>query len=211
MNFISSAISSSGDWRKRRRFMDAARPFVESLVTLPENERVYEDSLFEELKMKPAQVAELQSFLERTFAVKYDAREFATKCDSLATAFELTLTLPGFLKELDASAAVAAALPVALGVPLWVAERNLFVLQEGRDRVELRYQMRKAPVVGRDTIAFTEVHVEGTASAAMTESLVSFALSEIVRRDLRAAVGTVPVLNAYVRENPGWMPFISSY
>lgn len=211
MNFISSAISSSGDWRKRRRFMDAARPFVESLVTLPDGERVYEDSLFQELKMSAKQVAELQSFLEMTFAIKFDPREFSTKCDSLATAFELALTLPGFLKELDATAAVAAALPVALGVPLWVAERNLFVLQEGRDRVELRYQTRKAPTVGRETIAFSEVHVEGAASGSMTDSLISFALSEIVRRDLRASVGSVPLLAAFLRENPGWTPYLSPY
>ncbi len=134
MNFASSAISSSGDWRKRRRFMDAARPFIESLASLKEGEKVYEDSLFTELRLSDAQVAQVREFLEKSFAVKYDAKEFASKCDSLAAAFELTLTLPGFLKELDTNTTMATVLPVSLGVPLWITERNTFVLQEGKGK-----------------------------------------------------------------------------
>ena len=48
-NFASPSIASAGDWRKRRRFMDATRPKVDAMLPAGREERIYEDSLFAEV------------------------------------------------------------------------------------------------------------------------------------------------------------------
>ncbi len=77
--------------------------------------------------------------------------------------------------------------------------------------MELRYQSRKAAVGDREVTAFTQVVTEGGASNTLLESLVAFALSEVVRRDGRISIGTLPELNAFLRNNPAWMPYVSPY
>ncbi len=204
MNFLTNSVSTSNDWRKRRKFMDIARPFVERLVG-KKDVVVYEDALFLELGLKEAELASLKAFLESSLKVVYEQILFAG-CDSLVKVFELSLTLPSFLPELEQDLRGQSSF-ATIGVPLWLAESSLFVLREGiSDGVELKYETRPG-AFGKDVITFTSITVN--ASKDTTETLMAFAFSEIVRRDGRIGVGKVSQCAAFLSDNPGWMPYVA--
>jgi hypothetical protein len=185
--------------------MDVARPFVEKLIDKKKGLVVYEDSSFAELGLGVAEISSLRAFLESTFKVQY-GDEFL-KSESLVSLFELSLLLKSFLPELDVDQRASQAAFATIGVPLWIAERSMFVLKEGlADEVELRYDTQKG-VLTKDVVVFKSVIGGGNEDT--TKSLIAFAFSEIVRRDARiGGVENVPQCAAFLAANPGWMPYV---
>ena len=196
---ISSGDATFGEWRKRRAFMDVARTVLAFNAS-----GLYEDSLFSELGVAGDDVEKLRAHLEKSFKLELEQEAFLSASISLHATFEHLLKFDSFLSELNEPAPV---LTVAtLGVPVWLAEKQMFVLQDGSSKVELTYD----PVIvyGREVVRFRELAVSPASATQVRDDLFSFALGELVRKDTRVACGKVNDLRAFVRENPGWMPFI---
>jgi hypothetical protein len=205
MNFMTSSVSSSNEWRKRRRFMDVSRPFVLKVMDSSKDVQLFEDSLFEELGIDAFKRLQFKAFLEEKFNLSFKEQTFL-RCESLLGAFELCMTMPSFLANMDEQSRAANASLITIGVPLWIADKNLFVLKEGLEEYcELRYVLAKN-AFGKEVVAFKNIVISNKETA---NTLISFAFAEIVRRDCRINVDDVPECRTFLSENPGWTAYIS--